>query len=269
MRELFALLLILFLLSCDKNTKNNPENYLDAGLLELNIKSNPEGEEIVQRLEQETGSVKRETASVYYRFQNRNYRIERNCGWFEFLHESPNVEQEEIIKMDNIELIQVINNITRRDLADSTKLRLARHMKLKLFLMEMPFGLNSPTVQKEFLNQEKIKEQNLSKIKIEWIEDNYEKPYKVESVIWVDEKANDIAYIAMDLGDENNIFLYEPFNKREIEGIVFMDYHKYSGKKNKFSLEEMGRALDKNKLEEKPDLIYSDIRVSVSEKDCN
>src|SRR5699024_7614673 len=115
--------------------------------------------------------------------------------------------------------VQLINERPRRDLADTTKFRLIKNLKKKLFLFELPFGLNSPTVQKEFIKNKEIKGKSLAEIKVEFVDKNYDQPYLVESMLWVDEETDEIAYLAVDFGEEEgeSLEFLKPFNKRMVE----------------------------------------------------
>lgn len=272
MRTLHVIFIFSFLLISCKNEsgkKVDKDDTVEYTAPELNISSNTRGKEIINTLEVETGGENRETAAIIYTYKDQNYRIERNCGWFEFKQDLSESDSNEVLKMDNLELIQFINDRPRRDLADSTKLRLSKNLKEKLFFLELPFGLNSPTVQKEFLKNVEIKGDSLAELKIEFIEDNYDQAYLVEAIFWVDEKTEEIAYLAVKFGAEGVKFL-KPLNRRMIKEIRFTDYEVYRPKKNKnYALDELAEAFEKEKLEKVGNMEYHNIQVSLSDNKCD
>src|SRR5690625_2791700 len=275
MRTLHLIFIFAFLFISCKNESNKQDdddgNKVAYNVPEVSITSNAKGEGIIRALEEKSGREHRETASVLYSYNNQNYRIERNCGWFEFKQDLSESGSDEVLKIDNMEDIQLINERPRRDLADTTKLCLIKNLKKKLFFLELPFGLNSPTVQKEFLKTQEIKGKSLAELKVELIEDNYDQAYLVESVFWVDEKADEIIYLAVKYGeDRKSVEFLKPINKRMIKGMQFQDYEVYRPRKNKdYALVELAKAFEKDKLKKVKNIEYKNIRVSLRENKCD
>lgn len=268
----WVFILSFLLISCknDSTKQTDSEDTTEVVMPELSIISNKEGKKIIRTLE-DAGDKNRETADILYNYKGQNYRIDRNCGWFEFMHDLSETGSDEVWKIDNMEVVQFINNRPRRDLADSTKLRLTKNLRKKLFLLELPFGLNSPTVQKEFLRNEEINGKSLAKLKVEFIEDNYEQPYLVKAVFWVDEKTEEVIYLAIKFGEETSpISFLKPINKRVIKEVKFTDYEVYHPKRNKhFALEDLAKAFENDKLDQDETMEYQNIQVTLSENNCD
>lgn len=270
MRYFYLVFIMFMFFSCQNKKTTSSENTIHK-TPEFTIKNNAKGEKIIADLENSTQAKLREASLISYEFQQDKYQIERDCGWYEFSRIFSNSTDRDSLVLDNMEIVQYLKGEKVDDLADSTKTRLGKEMKTELFFAELIFGLNSPTARKKYLENEKINEKDYAKLKVEFIEDNNDQDYLVETVFWIDDKTEKLDFIAVKFGE--NTFNYQflkPINQREIEGISFFDYEVYTPQKNKdFAIEEMAKLFEENKLDKKENRVYKNIEVILKDKNCD
>ena len=270
MKYYYLFFFIFILASCkNENKKSISSEKSNLKTPELTIKTNDKGAEIIEKLEENTAAKKREISTITYLFNQDTYQINRNCGWYEFTQKYADSEKTDSLVLDNMEISQYSKGKAVEDLSTSTKRNLRKEMKTKLFFAELIFGLNSPAVQKKYLQEEKINEEEYHKVKLEFIEENYEEDYLVEAVFWINKTMKKPEFIAVNFEEDKSekIFL-KPINQREIEGVSFFDYQVFTADKNK-KIEEMAQLFEEEKLQQKEELKYENIEVVLSDENCD
>lgn len=269
MKSYYLLFFVLIFVSCKNEKSTSSTEKSTFKIPELTIETNDKGAEIIQELEEKTKAKKREASKITYLHQQDYYQIKRDCGWYAFTKIPGNTEKTDSLVLDNMGFTSYLNGKPIENLTDSEKRDLNKTLKTELFFAELIFGLNSPTTQKKYLQEEKINETAYKKVKIEFIEENYEQDYLTAAVFWINTATQKPDFVAVNFDEktkETEFLKLE--NPRTIENILFFDYRVYISDQEA-EIEKMAELFEEDKLIQKEVRKYEDIKVNLSGKSCD
>jgi hypothetical protein len=120
-----------------------------------------------------------------------------------------------------------------------------------LYFALLPYGLNDPSVQKEFMGETTLDGQEYYKIKITFQQNGGGEDYQDVFHYWINKSNFRIDFLSYSFieNDEIGYRFRKAYNARDVNGILFQDYVNYTppGNENLDQLEELYK---KNRLKE-------------------
>lgn len=270
MHKLFFVLLLGILCFSCKNESQPQKNFSleEVEMPKLNIESTPQGMDLAEKVTKPSAEKIRASATIDFEIEGIKYRINRNCGLYEFKRTEADGKTVDII--DNQSYTRTVNG-KEETLKDWEIFEKIQSLKEELFLMELTFGLASPHIEKTSLGPQLINGKNYEVLDLAYIEENYQAPFLVEAILWVNTDNFEPDYVASRFGENQSKLRFRKItNKREIKGIGFSDYEEYLPKDiSNIALEEMAKAYEDGQLKEGSKKMYHAIEVVPGERDCD
>lgn len=197
---------VAFLLSCGNNNNNNPQFIIDSAI-------------------EVSGGTLLDSSSIHFNFRDKHYLAERNKGDFLYGRLNTNATDSILDILTNTGFERFVND-DFVDTPDSMAVKYSSSINSVHYFSVLPFGLNNPAVNKEYLGKIAIKNKQYHKIKITFNKDGGGEDFEDEFVYWVDTKSFKVDYLGYSYSENDGVGLRfrEAYNERYIKGIRFVDY---------------------------------------------
>ncbi len=127
----------------------------------------------------------------------------------------------------------------------------------------LPYGLNDPAVNKEYLGDIKIHENNYHKIKVTFSQENGGDDFDDVYLYWFNTKTFKPDYLAYEFHvNGGGMRFREAYNERVVSGIRFVDYRNYKPKSTSSSINEIDHLFMNGELELLSTIALKDVVVS-------
>ena len=195
---------ITLLLSCGNN--NNPQFIIDRAI-------------------EVSGGTLLDSSSIQFDFRDKHYFAKRNKGDFLYGRLTTNATDSILDILTNTGFERFVNDAFV-DTPDSMAVRYSSSINSVHYFSVLPFGLNNPAVNKEYLGKIDIENKEYHKIKITFNKDGGGEDFEDEFIYWINTKAFKVDYLAYSYAEANGVGLRfrEAHNERYIKGIRFVDY---------------------------------------------
>ena len=196
---------VTLLLSCGNNN-NNPQFIIDNAI-------------------EVSGGTLLDSSSIHFNFRDKHYLAKRNKGDFLYGRLTTNATDSILDILTNTGFERFVND-DFVDTPDSMAVKYSSSINSVHYFSVLPFGLNNPAVNKEYLGKIDVKNKEYHKIKITFNKDGGGEDFEDEFIYWIDTKAFKVDYLAYSYAEEDGVGLRfrEAYNERYIKGIRFVDY---------------------------------------------
>ncbi|PQB04042.1 DUF6503 family protein [Aureitalea marina] len=230
MRALILLGLISILIGCQEQNPKTAQEIVDAAILS----ACPGGCDQVK---------------VQFDFRDKHYKSSRDNGMFTY---------ERIFK-DSLGLIRdqlrndgftrfIDDQVAR--IPDSLAFKYSNSVNSVHYFAQLPFGLNDPAVQKEYLGLTVIGGKSYHSIQITFRQEGGGKDFEDQFMYWFAEDDLRLEFLAYNyITDGGGVRLREAFNLREIDGIWFSDYRNYKPVSKETPLTDLPALFEAGELE--------------------
>lgn len=260
------LMFIFLLLSCKNDSKKNKvKEEVEKEVLELKLKSNEAGEKFITELAQESGAIKRENSEIQFEVDEYSFSIIRNCGMFEIRRTYKKENREYVETLSNSDFMQKIDG-NKTDLEEVYET--SEKIKAQAFYAEFPFGLNSPTMRKHYVEDEEIEQEKYAKVKVEFIEKTGDQPEIKQLTLWLAEDGK-VAFIAAEEKDDATVEFRKIINTTTQKELDFYEYEVYASDKKSLTANEAAKAFEKGELKQKGTQKFKNIKMKINDKSCD
>ena len=187
--------------------------------------SNNNAQFIIDKAIEVSGGASIDTSSVNFNFRGKHYSAKRNKGNFLYGRLSTNVTDSILDILTNKGFERFVND-DFVDIPDSMAVKYSSSVNSVHYFSVLPYGLNNPAVNKEYLEKVAIKNNPYHKIKITFNKDGGGEDFEDEFIYWVHTKTFKVDYLAYSYAEEDGVGLRfrEAYNERYKKGIRFVDY---------------------------------------------
>ena len=240
-------ILLLFLISCNQETKTLTAN------------------EIIDKAIEKSGGENFENSDIQFTFRDIKYSSQRKNGLFEFTRSFTDSLGEVKDVLNNSGFNRFINS-EKVVLADSMATKYSNSLNSVHYFVQLPFGLNDSAVQKDLVGETKIKGNEYYIIEVTFNQDGGGSDHDDLYMYWINKQDFTIDYFAYKFySGEGGIRFREAYNPREIGGLRFVDYKNYKVQPWKsVELKSLGEMFENNKLEFLSDIKTENISVDTS-----
>lgn len=194
---------------------------------------------IIDKAIEAAGGTKYLNSTVEFDFRDRHYIATRNDGSFSY----------ERVFQDAAGTIHdfVTNHGYKREIngaivmvPDSMAVKYTSSTNSVHYFALLPYGLNDAAVNKVYLGNTKVNDQDYYKIKVTFGEDGGGEDHEDVFLYWINQQSYAIDYLAYSFeeSDEISFRFREAYNPRVINGIRFQDYVNYKPRDNFFTLDQ-------------------------------
>ncbi|MEL6275839.1 MAG: DUF6503 family protein [Bacteroidota bacterium] len=182
----------------------------------------PDAQTIIDRTIANAGGAQYENAEIEFSFRGRTYRSKRKEGIYQL--ERITTDSKDIVRdvLSNTGF-QRYKNGQLVSVPDSMALRYSNSVNSVHYFAQLPYGLNAPAAQKEFLGVDTIRGELYFEIGISFLETGGGTDFQDEFVYWIHQDNYTIDYLAYNYEtDGGGIRFREAYNSRMVNGIRFV-----------------------------------------------
>lgn len=207
-----ALLLILTFLGCTSEKEN--------------------AQAIIDKAIDAHGGSLYERSIIEFDFRGRHYILERNKGHYNYHRIFNDSAGSYHDILDNNGFTRLLNN-QEVEVESEWARRYSNSINSVAYFALLPFGLNDPAVNKNYIGEEDIDGENFYKIRVTFDQQGGGEHHEDVFVYWInkgDYRMNYFGYYY--LTDGGGMRFREAVNQRKVNGLVFSDYINYKGPDN-------------------------------------
>jgi hypothetical protein len=206
-------------------------------------------QQIVDRSIEVSGGERYKASTVSFDFRDRKY-ISKHVDGKKVL--------KRIQKNDTLDLVDILsgnaferyNRGTLVQLPDSLQTSYGNAVNSVHYFANLPYGLNDPAVNKEFLGEIVIKDNTYFKVKVTFNQENGGDDYDDVYIYWFNAKSFKPDYLAYEFHvNDGGLRFREAINERTVNGIRFVDYLNYKPIGDDQSIYAIDSLFLQNKLE--------------------
>lgn len=220
-------------------------------------------QEVVDNAIQQSGAYKIENSQLKFLFRGKDYTATRSHGHYTL--ERKFIDSLDVIedKLTNSKFERFVNG-TKTIVADSMVSKYSNSVNSVHYFSVLPFGLNDAAVKKSYLGVVSINDETYHKVKVTFNKDGGGDDFDDVFIYWFKTSDYNLDYMAYQYHvNGGGIRFREAFNRREVEGIEFLDYNNYKADIEMHKLEELDELFEKKALKLLSKIELKHIKVSL------
>ncbi len=204
---------------------------------------------IIDNAIETAGGDRFDKSHIQFNFRDRLYTAERHNGHYKYTRLSIKDEDSVLDVLSNKGFERYLNDSILTT-ADSMKTRYSASVNSVHYFSILPYGLNDKAVNKERLNDEKIKDKLYHVIKVTFNQDGGGEDFEDVFLYWVDSETHKVNYLAYSYNEADGLGVRfrEAYNERYVNGIRFVDYNNYKPADDNLELLSLASRFEKGEL---------------------
>lgn len=243
MNKLFLLILPVVFATCAE--KQNPQEIIDLAITK-------HGGHLIK------------SKKLEFDFRNKHYSVQYNGDdkVYSRSFQDDSLGSVYDVLNNSSEFKRSIND-TIYQVDDEWQKRFGNSINSVLYFFQLPFGLNDPAVEKEYIGEKFINNLGYHKIKITFKQDGGGEDFQDVFIYWINKESNTVDYLAYSYAtDEGGSRFRQAINRREIQGMIFQDYINYKAASKSDNVEYHDQLFIEGELKELSTILNENIIVS-------
>ena len=202
-------------------------------------------------------------SQLSFTFRGRQYTAFK--GESNFLYTREYLDKEERAISDKLTDEGFIRKVDGEEAALSAKdsARYANSLNSVVYFAYLPYGLNDPAVNKEYIGQAILNDQELDKVKVTFQQEGGGKDFDDTYVYWLDAETHQLMYLAYEFHvDDGGLRFRVANNIRRVGEIMFADYTNYKAELGQFSVSELDKAFEEGELDSLSEIRLENVEVN-------
>ncbi len=189
-----------------------------------------------------------ENSVIEFDFRERHYLRSRKGGEFLFSREFEDSLGTIKDELTNNGLNRFLNDSLVK-LSEKKASAFSRSVNSVIYFALLPYRLNDPAVNKSFLNDETILDQEYFKVKVSFNKEGGGEDHQDVFIYWINKNSFELDYLAYSYEtDGGGVRFRASKNKRRVHGILFQDYDNYKEETKMPPLEGMASSFERAEL---------------------
>lgn len=197
------------------------------------------------------GGERFEELDMEFDFRDMHYTARRDDGRFTYtraFRDSANNQVRDVL--NNKGLYREINGV-KVNLPEERETAYTNSVNSVIYFALLPYGLNDPAVNKEYLGDVTINDEPYHKIKVTFDEEGGGEDYEDEYIYWIHKENYSMDYLAYKFHvNGGGMRFRDAYNVREVKGIRLADYVNYKPASDSLPLEKLDSLFERNELVE-------------------
>ncbi len=162
---------------------------------------------------------------ITFDFRGREYAVERfpdSYNYYRIWQDSLGLVTDKLVNSTNFS-----RNINGQllQIEEEWAQKYSRSVNSVLYFFQLPFGLNDPAVNKNFIGEIQLEGETYHLINVTFQQEGGGEDFEDQFLYWINQQTNLVDYIAYNyITDGGGVRLRKAINRRTIEGLVFQDY---------------------------------------------
>lgn len=204
-----------------------------------------------------------ESRTVSFDFRDKHYLVQRKPEGYTYIRsfEDDSLGQVKDVLFNSTDLERYAND-SLLDISDEWKGKYANSVNSVLYFFQLPYGLNDPAVNKEYIGQKVINNQLYEKIRVTFQQENGGKDFEDVFVYWINAETFTLDFLAYSyLTDGGGKRFRQAINRRNIKDMVFQDYINFEPANPNTKVEDLDKAFNEASLIELSQIANENISV--------
>lgn len=252
--KLKALFLLLIIAACEQSTSEQTSG----------IRQN-DADAIINKAIENAGGQSFNRSTIRFKFRDHYYDRFRNEGVFIYKR----------IKKDSAEVVEdVLDNegfrrsVNTKEIAvhDTVAIKYSNSINSVIYFALLPYRLNDPAVNKEYLGKVEIENSLYHKIRVTFDAEGGGDDYEDIFLYWINKETGNVDYLAYEYHTEGGgIRFRKAVNPRIINGIRFVDYINFKPENKEVDLLQMDSLYTANQLDTLSRIVLEEVEVELGE----
>jgi hypothetical protein len=235
--RLYALGLWLGLFSCQPSSEN--------------ATSSGQAQRIIDQAVAAHGGKALSSSHISFDFRKKHYEALLNQG--QFTYESTGEDSTGALVYDVLTNDSFVRSVDGQpfELTQEDQRRYGNSLNSVVYFVLLPYPLNDPAVNKEYLGETTLRGEPYHKIRVTFSPENGGDDFDDEYIYWIHQERHTMDYLAYSFEvNGGGTRFREAYNPRVIEGIRFNDYINYESTVDDFALEDYDQLFEAGKVKE-------------------
>ena len=194
-----------------------------------------------------SGGMLFDKKQISFDFRGKSYISKREGGNYALIR----------VTEDSVKIVdELTNNGFKRyinnalvTLPDSTQNEVANSVNSVHYFAYLPYGLDNQAINEDLVGIKNIKGKEYYKIKVWFDEEGGGQDFEDTYLYWVNKKTNKIDYLAYEYHVHGGgIRFREAYNRRQVNGIDFVDYYNYKPKEKNIDFNNIDDLFSNNQV---------------------
>ena len=209
------------------------------------------------------GGDKYRQATIEFDFRDKHYKYMQNGAAYQYeriFKDSIDQKVRDVLTNDNF-----IREVAEKpvEVSEKWKGKYSNSVNSVMYFLMLPFRLEDPAVNTNYVGESKIKGEPYHKIKVTFGQEGGGKDYQDIFMYWFHQDKKTMDYLAYSYDvDGGGVRFREAINTREVEGILFQDYNNYKANLED-PLEDLDMLFEMDKLKMLSEIINENIKVKI------
>ena len=195
----------------------------------ISCSNKPDPQKIVDLAIEKHGGILFESKKIKFDFRDKHYTVEYKEGQKiytrTFLDDSLGSVND--ILINSAELKRYLND-TLINVNKEWQNKYANSINSVLYFFQLPYGLNEPAVNKEYIGEQYINNKDYHKIKVTFKQEGGGEDFQDVFIYWINKETKTVDYLAYSyVTDEGGTRFRQAINRRNTNGMIFQDYINY------------------------------------------
>lgn len=224
-------------------------------------------EQIVEKAREAAGSPLLDNSRVAFDFRSMHYTSERRPGYFQY-------SRKQTDSLGNVTIDQIGTDGYRRTINDSLvqvhdtmAVKYSNSVNSVHYFAYLPYNLNDPAVNKKLLGEVEINKIVYYKILVHFDQQGGGDDFEDVFLYWFRKDNFQMDYLAYLYHTEGGgIRFREAFNRREVSGVQFLDYHNLKPKEanyKKVDFKNVDSLYQVGQLEVLSEILTENVKVEI------
>lgn len=221
-----------------------------------------DAQQIIDKAIEKAGGKKYQNSTIQFVFRDHSYQVKRNASHFSMIRKKIT---DSITVVDEINAASFQRKVNGKEVTvpDSMVFKYRESINSVIYFALLPYRLNDPAVNKEYLSETEIKGEKYHAIKVSFSKEDGGVDFQDVYVYWFHTKTFNMDYLAYSFEvNEGGYRFREAYNRRTVGGIQFADYVNYKPIEQPTSVEDLSRLFLEEKLKVLSKIELKDISVS-------
>ncbi len=222
-------------------------------------------QKIVDRAIDTHGGEVYKKSLITFDFRNLHYTAQRNDGLFKYTREFDDSTGIVVDVLQNDGFLRMRNG-GHVALPDSMSKKYTASVNSVIYFAALPFGLNDPAVQKEYIGETTLLNEPYEKVSVTFQKESGGEDFQDEFVFWIHQQKYTVDYFAYSyVVDGGGMRFREATNQRNVNGLLFSDYYNYAPPSLEIPLVKFDSLFEAGAMKKLSEIKLENIEVQVLE----
>lgn len=218
-------------------------------------------QKIIQQAIEAHGGDLYEASDISFTFRKRSYTARREGGTYTYTREFDDTLGQVTDILDNSGFTRLVDGKEVK-VGEEMAGRFSQSVNSVWYFALLPFPLADPAVNLEYAGTSRVEGKTYDVVQVTFDQESGGEDFEDTFMYWFDPENSHIDYLAYSYATEGGgVRFRKAFNRREVGGIIFADYHNYKPENKNTSLAVLDSLYEAGQLEKVSEIVLENVEV--------